>query len=74
MSTIEIILLYGMTVSRINLQMDTLDLVQLHCPPTDVITAQCAYDFLDDMVEKGRIARYGVSVENMRASFISYAT
>lgn len=37
--------------SRINLQMDTLDLVQLHCPPTDVITAQRTYDFLDDMVE-----------------------
>lgn len=57
--------------SRINLQMDTLDLVQLHCPPTDVITAQRTYDFLDDMVEQGRTARYGVSVETCEQALLA---
>lgn len=57
--------------SRKNLQVDTLDLVQLHCPPTDVITAQRTYDFLDEMVEQGRIARYGVSVETCEQALLA---
>ncbi|WP_018143456.1 aldo/keto reductase [Alloscardovia criceti] len=57
--------------SRANLQMDTLDLVQLHCPPTDVITAQRTYDYLDTMVDEGRIARYGVSVETCEQALLA---
>ncbi|MFD0705548.1 aldo/keto reductase [Alloscardovia venturai] len=57
--------------SRKNLQMDTLDLVQLHCPPTDVITAQRTYDYLDEMVDTGRIARYGVSVETCEQALLA---
>jgi aryl-alcohol dehydrogenase-like predicted oxidoreductase len=49
--------------SRANLGVDTLDLVQLHCPPTSVIEADRTYDWLDEMVDEGRIAAYGVSVE-----------
>jgi len=49
--------------SRRNLGVDTLDLVQLHCPPSDVIDADATYDDLDTLVADGAIAAYGVSVE-----------
>ncbi|SFB41387.1 Predicted oxidoreductase [Amycolatopsis marina] len=49
--------------SRKNLGMDTLDLVQLHCPPTPVYSTDTVYDALDALVERGRIRAYGVSVE-----------
>lgn len=49
--------------SRENLGVDTLDLVQLHCPPSDVIESGEVYDNLDRLVQEGRIAHYGVSVE-----------
>jgi len=49
--------------SRSNLGVDTLDLVQLHCPPTAVIESDRVYDDLDTLVDEGAIARYGVSVE-----------
>jgi aryl-alcohol dehydrogenase-like predicted oxidoreductase len=49
--------------SRANLGMDTLDLVQLHCPPTAVIESDRVFDDLDTLVAEGAIARYGVSVE-----------
>jgi aryl-alcohol dehydrogenase-like predicted oxidoreductase len=44
---------------------DTLDLVQLHCPPTAVYSDQRVYDALDSFVEDGAIAAYGVSVETV---------
>ncbi|WP_404446951.1 aldo/keto reductase [Microbacterium marinum] len=49
--------------SRRNLGVDTLDLVQLHCPPSEVIESDATYDALDDLVATGAIAAYGVSVE-----------
>src|SRR6187455_2238885 len=49
--------------SRSNLGVDTLDLVQLHCPPSAVIDDEATYDALDALVEDGSIAAYGVSVE-----------
>jgi len=49
--------------SRANLRMDTLDLVQLHCPPSAVYRSDAVYDALDDLVDSGAIAAYGVSVE-----------
>jgi len=49
--------------SRSNLGVDTLDLVQLHCPPTPVYDTQAVFDALDTLVAEGRIAAYGVSVE-----------
>jgi aryl-alcohol dehydrogenase-like predicted oxidoreductase len=49
--------------SRSNLGVDTLDLVQLHCPPTAVIESDEVFDNLDTLVSEGVIARYGVSVE-----------
>jgi aryl-alcohol dehydrogenase-like predicted oxidoreductase len=49
--------------SRRNLGVDTLDLVQLHCPPTPVFSSDAVYDALDTLVADGAIANYGVSVE-----------
>lgn len=49
--------------SRTNLGVDTLDLVQLHCPPTAVFGLDQVYDDLDQCVAEGRFAAYGVSVE-----------
>jgi len=49
--------------SRQNLGVDTLDLVQLHCPPTALYATDAVFDDLDAMVAEGRMAAYGVSVE-----------
>jgi len=51
--------------SRENLQMETLDLVQLHCPPTEVYYRPEMFDALDALVEAGKIRYYGVSVEKV---------
>ena len=49
--------------SRRNLRRDTLDLVQLHCPPTEVYSSDRMFDELDTLIADGAIARYGVSVQ-----------
>jgi len=49
--------------SRANLGVDTLDLVQLHCPPSAVYASDAVFDALDTLVEEKRIRAYGVSVE-----------
>ncbi|WP_299058339.1 aldo/keto reductase [uncultured Nocardioides sp.] len=49
--------------SRTNLGVDTVDLVQLHCPPSATIDDDATYDALDALVADGSIASYGVSVE-----------
>jgi aryl-alcohol dehydrogenase-like predicted oxidoreductase len=49
--------------SRKNLGTDSLDLVQLHCPPTAVYSNAEVYDALDTLVAEGSIRSYGVSVE-----------
>jgi aryl-alcohol dehydrogenase-like predicted oxidoreductase len=51
--------------SRRNLGVDTLDLVQLHCPPTSVYSDDAVYQALDTLVEEAVIANYGVSVETV---------
>ncbi len=51
--------------SRENLEMETLDLVQLHCPPTDLFYHPEVFAALDDLVSQGAIAHYGVSVERV---------
>lgn len=48
-----------------NLGTDTIDLLQLHCPPTPVFADQRVYDVLDDLVHAGKIRHYGVSVERI---------
>jgi aryl-alcohol dehydrogenase-like predicted oxidoreductase len=59
--------------SRANLRMDTLDLVQLHCPPTDVYQSDTVFDALDALVDDGSIAAYGVSVETVEQALIAIA-
>ncbi len=49
--------------SRRNLGVDTIDLVQLHCPPASVYDDDAVFEALDEMVAVGRIRHYGVSVE-----------
>jgi aryl-alcohol dehydrogenase-like predicted oxidoreductase len=51
--------------SRENLGLETLPLVQLHCPPTDLYYHPEVFADLDAMVDEGRIAAYGVSVERV---------
>ncbi|MDO9418123.1 aldo/keto reductase [Pararhizobium sp.] len=48
-----------------NLDTDTLDLVQLHCPPTDLYYHPEVFERLDTLVEQGKIRNYGVSVERV---------
>ena len=48
-----------------NLATDCLDLVQLHCPPTDVYYRPEVFGALDRMVEAGKLRYYGVSVERV---------
>ena len=51
--------------SRANLGVDTLQLVQLHCPPSAVISSDAVFDALDELVDTGAVAAYGVSVETV---------
>ena len=51
--------------SLVNLDTDSLDLVQLHCPPTDVYYDPDMFAALDEMKAKGKIKHYGVSVERI---------
>jgi len=51
--------------SRENLGVDALDLLQLHCPPTDVYYRPSVFDALDTLCDEERIDRYGVSVERV---------
>jgi len=48
-----------------NLATDCLDLVQLHCPPTDVYYTPEVFGALDRLMEAGKIRYYGVSVERV---------
>lgn len=48
-----------------NLGVETLDLLQLHCPPTEVYYRPEVFDALDSLVAVGKIRHYGVSVEKV---------
>lgn len=48
-----------------NLATDALDLLQLHCPPTELYSRPETFDVLDRMVKAGKIRYYGVSVEKV---------
>ncbi len=59
--------------SRQNLGVETLDLVQLHCPPSRVLERDRTYDDLDTLVSEGRVAAYGVSVETVDEALTAIA-
>ena len=48
-----------------NLETDALDLLQLHCPPTDLYYTPVVFAMLDDLVQQGKLRHYGVSVERV---------
>jgi aryl-alcohol dehydrogenase-like predicted oxidoreductase len=48
-----------------NLETDTIDLLQLHCPPTEVYYMPQVFEVLDDLVKQGKLRFYGVSVEKI---------
>lgn len=48
-----------------NLDTDALDLLQLHCPPTEVFYMPETFGVLDDLVKAGKLRHYGVSVEKV---------
>jgi len=48
-----------------NLGTETIDLLQLHCPPTDVYYMPEVFGVLDDLVQAGKLRYYGVSVEKV---------
>ena len=48
-----------------NLSTDCIDLLQLHCPPTELYSRPEAFQLLDDFVKAGKIRHYGVSVEKI---------
>jgi aryl-alcohol dehydrogenase-like predicted oxidoreductase len=59
--------------SRRNLGVDTIDLVQLHCPPTPVYSDDQVFDALDSLVDDQVIAAYGVSVETVDEALTAIA-
>lgn len=48
-----------------NLNTDSIDLLQLHCPPTEVYYMPEVFGYLDDLVTEGKLKFYGVSVEKV---------
>jgi aryl-alcohol dehydrogenase-like predicted oxidoreductase len=48
-----------------NLGVEIIDLLQLHCPPTEVYYSPEVFGALDELVEEGKIRYYGVSVEKV---------
>ena len=59
--------------SRRNLGVDTIDLVQLHCPPTPVFSDDRVFDGLDQLVDDKVVAAYGVSVETVEEALTAIA-
>jgi len=59
--------------SRANLGVGTIDLVQLHCPPTPVFSSDRVFDDLDTLVDEKVIAAYGVSVETVDEALTAIA-
>jgi aryl-alcohol dehydrogenase-like predicted oxidoreductase len=51
--------------SLTNLEVDALDLVQLHCPPSALYESDDVFGILDDLTAAGKIRHYGVSVEKV---------
>lgn len=48
-----------------NLKADALDLLQLHCPPSEVYDRPEVFGALDELIRAGKLRFYGVSVESI---------
>ena len=57
--------------SRNRMGVETLDLVLLHCPPTEVYKKKEIFDKLEELKSIGKIANYGVSIEKVEESLMA---
>ena len=57
--------------SLLNLKLDKIDLLQLHCPPLEILKKPETFEKMDHLVKKGKILNYGVSVYNLSEAFES---
>jgi aryl-alcohol dehydrogenase-like predicted oxidoreductase len=57
--------------SRKNLQVDSLDMVLLHCPPNEVYYTPEVFEILDTIKKEGKIKHYGVSVQKVEEAMIA---
>ena len=55
--------------SLLNLKIEKIDLVQLHCPPVEVCKKYETFEKMDELVKKGKILHYGVSVYNLSEAY-----
>ena len=53
-----------------NLKTDTIDLLQLHCPPTNLYRSDTVFGILEDMKKAGMIRHYGISVETVEEAML----
>ena len=53
-----------------NLKVETIDLLQLHCPPTDIYRSDDVFTVLDEMGSLGMIRHYGISVETVEEAML----
>ena len=51
--------------SLLNLGVECIDLLQLHCPPSEIISKKETFEMMDEIVKKGKVANYGVSVHKV---------
>jgi aryl-alcohol dehydrogenase-like predicted oxidoreductase len=54
-----------------NLDADAIDLLQLHCPPSELLHRDEVFGMLDDLVAAGKLRYYGVSVETEKEALAS---
>src|SRR3989339_349171 len=57
--------------SRERLQVDQLDMVLLHCPPTDLYQKNHVFDYMDGFKKEGKIKHYGVSIETIEEGLLA---
>lgn len=53
------------------LEREQLDLIQIHCPPIEIIRDGSVFDVLDTLKKQGKILNYGVSVESVEEGLLS---
>jgi aryl-alcohol dehydrogenase-like predicted oxidoreductase len=51
--------------SLMNLGIECIDLLQLHCPPSEILIKKETFEMMDKIVKKGKVANYGVSVHKI---------
>lgn len=68
--TVEVLRKY-VENSLSNLGLDTIDLIQLHCPPTDVYRREEIFGLFERLKEEGKIQQMGVSVELVEEALLA---